>query len=64
MKSMLAEGIRSGEISIQSPSGDVLARCVIGDGWIPENILRDIGLRNSQLLNRDTTLRGIAVRRR
>jgi len=64
MKSLLSEGIRAGEIAIQNPSADVLARCVIGDGWIPENILRDIGIRNSQLLNRDTTLRGIAVRRR
>ena len=64
MKSLLSEGIRAGEISIDSPPGDMLARCVIGDGWIPENILRDIGVRNSQLLNRDTMLRGIAVRRR
>ena len=64
MKSLLAEGIRAGEISIETPPGDILARCVIGDGWIPENILRDIGVRNSQLLSRDTMLRGIAVRRR
>ena len=65
MKSMLAEGIRSGEISIQSPSGDVLARCVIGDGWIPENIL--VRHRTAQFRSCSTatiTLRGIAVRRR
>lgn len=64
MKSLLSEGIRAGEISIDSPPGDMLARCVIGDGWIPENILRDIGVRNSQLLSRDTMLRGISARRR
>lgn len=64
MKSMLSEGIRTGEVSIQSPSADMLARCVIGEGWVPENILLDIGIRNSQLLIRDTTLRGIAVRNR
>ncbi|MFN8225635.1 MAG: TetR/AcrR family transcriptional regulator [Mycobacterium sp.] len=64
MKALLSEGIRAGDVSIDSPPGDMLARCVIGDGWIPENILRDIGVRNSQVLNRDTMLRGIAVRRR
>ncbi len=63
MKSLLSEGIRAGDVSIDSPPGDMLARCVIGDGWIPENILRDIGVRNSQLLSRDTMLRGIAARR-
>lgn len=64
MKSLLSEGIRSGEVSIESPSADMLARCVIGEGWVPENILRDIGIRSSQLLIRDTMLRGIAVRKR
>ena len=37
MKSLLAEGIESGEISIDSPSNDLLARSVIGVGWIPES---------------------------
>jgi AcrR family transcriptional regulator len=62
MKSMLSEGIRAGEISIESPTAEMLARCVIGEQWVPENILRDLGTRDSQLLNRDTVLRGVAVR--
>ena len=45
MKSLLAEGIRSGEIKIDSPSNEILARSVIGVGWIPENILHDLGTR-------------------
>lgn len=63
MKTLLAEGIRSGEIAIDSPSNEMLARAVIGVGWIPENILRDIGTRASLVHIRDTSLRGVATRR-
>jgi AcrR family transcriptional regulator len=62
MKSLLSEGIRSGEIRIDTPSTAMLARCVIGVQWIPENILRAIGKRASLIHVRDTTLRGAAVR--
>ena len=62
MKSLLAEGMRSGEISIDSPSNELLARTVIGVGWIPENILRDLGTRRSLIYIRDTTLRGVIER--
>ena len=62
MKSLLSEGVRSGEIRIDSPSTAMLARCVIGMQWIPENILRLIGIRASLLHARDTVLRGVAVR--
>ncbi|WAJ44095.1 TetR/AcrR family transcriptional regulator [Mycobacterium sp. Aquia_216] len=62
MKSLLSAGIRSGEISIETPSAAMLARCVIGIQWIPENILRAIGIRASLLHARDTVLRGAAVR--
>ncbi|OBK45931.1 TetR/AcrR family transcriptional regulator [Mycobacterium sp. 1081908.1] len=62
MKSLLSEGIRLGEISIDAPSTTMLARCVIGLQWIPENILRDIGKRAALVHARDTVLRGVAVR--
>jgi AcrR family transcriptional regulator len=62
MKSLLSEGIRSAEIRTDAPSTTVLARCVIGMQWIPENILREVGTRTSLILARDTTLRGVAVR--
>ncbi|MCF6388200.1 TetR/AcrR family transcriptional regulator [Mycobacterium sp. MBM] len=62
MKALLSEGIRAGEIQVESPTADLLARCIIGEQWIPENILQEIGTRNALLLARDTTLRGIAVR--
>jgi AcrR family transcriptional regulator len=62
MKSLLSEGIRSGEISIDAPSTTMLARCVIGLQWIPENILRAVGKRAALVHARDTVLRGVAVR--
>lgn len=62
METLLAEGIRSGELTIDSPSSEMLARAVIGLGWIPENILRDIGTRASLIHIRDTSLRGVAAR--
>jgi AcrR family transcriptional regulator len=62
MKSLLSEGIRSGEISIDAPSATMLARCLIGLQWIPENILRAVGKRAALVHARDTVLRGVAVR--
>jgi AcrR family transcriptional regulator len=62
MKTLLAEGIRSGEIKIDSPSNEVLARSVIGVGWFPENILREVGTRASLIYVRDTMLRGVIER--
>jgi hypothetical protein len=61
MKTLLSEGIKSGQISIDSPSNDLLARSVIGVGWIPESILREVGTRASLLCVRDTMLRGVVV---
>ena len=62
MKSLLAEGIRSGEIRIDSPSNEILARSVIGVGWIPENILHDLGTRRALIHVRDTMVRGVVDR--
>jgi AcrR family transcriptional regulator len=62
MKSLLSEGIRSGDIRIDAPSTAMLARAVIGVQWIPENILRAVGTRPALVHARDTVLRGVAVR--
>jgi hypothetical protein len=64
MKSLLSEGIRSGEIRNDIRSTGMLARCVIGLQWIPENILRAVGKRAALVHARDTVLRGVAVRSR
>jgi AcrR family transcriptional regulator len=62
VKTMISEGIRSGDIHISSPSNEMLARAIIGVGWIPENILKELGTRQSLLHVRDTSLRGVIVR--
>lgn len=62
MKALLTEGIRSGEITIDGPSNEMLARIVIGVSWIPENLLVDLGTRASQIHVRDTLLRGVTTR--
>ncbi len=62
MQEMLSAGVRSGEISIESPTSEMLARCVIEAHWMPENILREIGTRRALILARDTVLRGIVDR--
>lgn len=63
LKTLLAQGIRSGEIRIDSPSTAVLARCVLDVLWIPENILRAAGRRAALVHARDTVLRGVARRK-
>ncbi|OBF03791.1 TetR family transcriptional regulator [Mycobacterium sp. ACS4054] len=62
MKTLLSEGIQSGEITADAASTAMLARCVIGLQWIPENILADVGKRAALVHVRDTVLRGVAVR--
>jgi AcrR family transcriptional regulator len=62
LKALLAQGIRSGEIRIESRSTEMLARCVLDVLWIPENILRAAGKRAALVLARDTVLRGITER--
>lgn len=62
MKGLLSEGIKSGEIEIETPSVELLSRCVIGVQWIPENILAELGNRNALIQIRDTVLRGVINR--
>ena len=62
MKALLSEGIRSAEIRIDSPSIEMLARCVIDVQWIPENIVQAAGTRGALVHARDTVLRGVTSR--
>lgn len=62
LNALLGEGIRSGDITIDSPSRAMLARCAMGVGWIPENLLHNLGTRAALIHVRDTTLRGVIER--
>jgi AcrR family transcriptional regulator len=62
-KALLAEGIAAGEIRITDAPKEMMARCVIGLKWVPENILRELGTGAALFHIRDTMLRGVAVSR-
>ena len=59
LEALLSEGIRSGEIRIDSPSTEMLSRCVIDVLWMPESIVRAAGKRAALIHARDTVLRGV-----
>lgn len=59
LEALLSDGIRSGEIRIDSPSIEVLSRCVIDVLWMPETIVRAAGKRAALIHARDTVLRGV-----
>jgi AcrR family transcriptional regulator len=63
LQTLLAEGLRSGEIRFATPSTGMLARCVLDVLWIPQNILRSGGSRAALVHARDTVLRGAADRK-
>lgn len=60
-RTLLAKDIKSGAVKIDDVPAEMLARCVIGLQWLPENILRDIGGRAALIHVRDTMLRGVAA---
>ena len=61
LEALLSEGIRSGEIRIDSPSTQMLSRCVIDVLWMPENIVRATGKRAALIHARDRVLRGVTT---
>ena len=62
LKSLLSEGIRSKTIRLDSPSTDVLSRCVMDVLWMPENLVEALGTRAALIHARDTVVRGVADR--
>lgn len=63
LKSLLSDGIKSNEIHINSPSTELLSRCVMDVLWMPENIVRAAGTRAALIHARDTVVRGVADRK-
>ena len=62
LESLLREGIRSHDLQAHTSSLEMLARCVMGVLWIPENLVHRLGRRAALRLARDTVIRGIADR--
>jgi AcrR family transcriptional regulator len=63
LEALLSEGIRLGEIRIDSPTTGVLSRCVIDALWMPDSIVRATGKRAALIHARDTVLRGVTTTR-
>ena len=62
LKSLLAQGTRSGELQIEGPSADIRSWSLFELLWMPENIVRKLSPRGALKLARETTLRGAAHR--
>lgn len=62
LKSLLAQGIRAGELHVEGPSADIRAWSAFELLWMPEDIVHKVGPRGALTLARETTLRGAARR--
>jgi AcrR family transcriptional regulator len=63
LRTLLSEGIQSGDVRIEDPpSLAMLARCVIDVLWVPENIVRAQGKHAALVNARDTVVNGVAGR--
>jgi AcrR family transcriptional regulator len=60
VKSLLAAGVRAGEVRIEGANADMRARCVVELIWTPETIVRSAGPAGAHALARDAVLRGAA----
>ena len=62
LRTLLSDGIRAGEIRVDTPSVAMLSRCAIDLLWMPENIVQASGTRPALRHARDTLLRGVGRR--
>jgi AcrR family transcriptional regulator len=62
LKSLLAAGVRAGELRIVGPSADIRAWSLFDPLWMHENLARRIGPAAALTLGRESVLRGAAPR--
>ncbi len=63
LKSLLAQGLQSGELHLYGSSADIRAWSLFELLWMPENIVRKLGCRDAHTMARETVLRGAAAHR-
>ena len=63
LRALLAEADRSSELrKLDATSADMRARAAFSLVWTPENIIKELGSRAALRFDRETLLRGAAVR--
>ncbi len=62
LKTLLADGTRSGELHLEGPSADIRTWALLDPMWMHETIVHKVGPRAALALARDTVLRGAARR--
>jgi AcrR family transcriptional regulator len=62
LKTLLAQGARSGEVHVEAPTADVRAWALFDAVWTDVKIMRKVGARGALELARDSVLRGAAQR--
>jgi AcrR family transcriptional regulator len=60
LRSLLTDGVKSGDLRRLNVSGELLSRCLLALTWMPEDTARTGGKRAGMSLARDTVLRGAA----
>jgi AcrR family transcriptional regulator len=62
LKALVSDGLRNGQLQVGETSLEMAGRCVFALAFTPENIIQDLGVRRALRFDRDTFLRGAAVR--
>jgi len=62
LKALVSEGLERGEFDVDGASLEMAARCVFALVFTPENIIQTLGTRQTLRFDRDTFLRGAAIR--
>jgi AcrR family transcriptional regulator len=62
LKTLVSDGLRAGQLQVGDASLEMASRCVFALAFTPENIIQDLGVRRALRFDRETFLRGAAVR--
>jgi AcrR family transcriptional regulator len=62
LKTLVSEGLNAGRLHVDGASLEMAGRCVFALAFTPENIIQGLGARRTLRFNRETFLRGAAVR--
>jgi hypothetical protein len=62
LKALVSEGLKAGQLDVDGASLEMAGRCVFALVFTPENIIQTLGTRRTLRFDRETFLRGAAVR--